>query len=73
MTVCLKKVRQLADKNYELLTSYPSHTSLNLKEIKTDLWSIRIGLHYRALAYPEQGNFVWFWIGSHVKYDRLIK
>ena len=27
----------------------------------------------RALAVEDCGNLVWFWIGDHKEYDRLIK
>ena len=67
-----KKIQRLADKNHELLKANPSHPSLDLKHVKGQIWSVRIGLHYRALAYPEERGLVWFWVGSHAKYDRLI-
>jgi hypothetical protein len=43
------EIRDLADKNYKLLRSDPRHPSLQLKKI-AGLWSVRIGLHYRALG-----------------------
>jgi len=64
-------IRRLADKNFELLQADPSHSSLQLKAIES-VWSVRVGLHYRALAYREGEQFVWFWIGSHAEYDKLI-
>lgn len=30
------------------------------------------GLHYRALAMEVEGDMLWFWIGSHAEYDRMI-
>jgi hypothetical protein len=36
------------------------------------LWSVRAGLHHRALAVESEEDIVWFWIGSHALYDRLI-
>ena len=42
-------IRELADKNYQLLKLDSRHPSLRFKKIG-DLWSIRIGLQYRALA-----------------------
>ncbi|WRH68701.1 MAG: hypothetical protein RSE13_11420 [Planktothrix sp. GU0601_MAG3] len=36
-------------------------------------WSVRIGIHYRALAVEENGEIAWFWIGSHAEYDRLLR
>jgi hypothetical protein len=29
-------------------------------------------LHYRALATDVGDDLVWFWIGSHADYDKLI-
>ena len=43
------RVRELADKNYELLKSDPKHPSLHFKKIGR-LWSVRVGMHYRALG-----------------------
>lgn len=65
------EVRRLADKNYALLVSDPTHPSLQLKEID-GLWSARVGLRYRAVAYREGDTFYWFWIGSHADYDKLM-
>ncbi len=42
-------IKQLAEKNFELLKSNPKHPSLQLKKID-ELWSVRIGLHYRAIG-----------------------
>jgi len=36
-------------------------------------WSARVGLDYRALATPVDDGFLWFWIGTHGEYDRLIR
>jgi hypothetical protein len=64
-------VRELADRNYELLKRDPHHPSLHLKKVGR-FWSVRVGLRYRALAVEEKGDLVWFWIGSHADYDALI-
>jgi hypothetical protein len=37
------------------------------------MWSVRIGLSYRALGYIENKEIVWYWIGSHSEYDRILK
>jgi hypothetical protein len=67
-----EEVRRLADKNYDLLVENVEHPSLELKQIGR-LWSVRVGLHYRALGLPEGEGIVWFWIGVHAEYDRLIR
>jgi hypothetical protein len=33
---------------------------------------VRIGLGYRALGVIEGSAIIWFWIGSHADYDRLV-
>jgi hypothetical protein len=63
-----KEVRQLADKNYELLKADPRQPSLQLKRID-ELWSVRVGLHYRAIGIDAPGGIQWIWIGSHAEYD----
>ena len=65
-------VKRVADKNYEILKANPKHPSLHLKKINR-YWSVRIGIHYRALAVEIEDGLLWFWIGSHAEYDKLIK
>lgn len=67
-------VRELADKNYGLLKSDPLHASLHFKKVgrRKQLWSVRVGEHYRALGTDKPEGVVWFWIGTHAEYDRLI-
>jgi hypothetical protein len=65
------EIRALADRNYALLRSNPGHGSLHFKQIGV-LWSVRVGLHCRALATSAGDDLVWFWVGSHADYDRLV-
>jgi hypothetical protein len=65
-------VRGHADKNYALLKSDPRHPSLRFKKVGA-YWSVRIGPRYRALAVESGDDLLWFWIGNHADYDRLIK
>ena len=67
-----KEVRELADKNYDLLRSDPVHPSLHFRRVKADVWSARVGRQYRALAFEQEGGYDWFWIGSHAEYDHLL-
>ena len=65
------EIRELADKNYELLKANPRHPSLQLKRIE-ELWSVRVGQHYRAIGVDASGGIQWIWIGSHADYDKFI-
>jgi len=49
-----------------------THPSLHFKKVG-GLWSARVNREIRALAVPDGGDFIWFWIGDHREYDRLIK
>ncbi len=66
-----EEVQRLADKCYELLRQDARHPSLHFKKVGR-FWSARVGLHYRALAVEREADLVWFWIGSHAEYDRLL-
>ncbi len=65
------EVRQLADKNFALMKLNSSHPSIRLKQIG-HIWSARVGLRYRALAKERTDGLVWFWIGPHGTYDKLL-
>lgn len=63
-------VRRIANKNFAILKSNPRHPSLQLKRIE-ELWSVRVGLHYRAVGIDAPGGIQWIWIGSHAEYNHL--
>jgi len=65
------EIRELADKNFELLKENPRHPSLQLKRIE-ELWSVRVGRQYRAIGIDVPDGIQWIWIGSHADYDKLI-
>lgn len=64
-------VQQTADQGYELLKIDPSHPSLHFKKVGK-YWSVRVGQSYRALGVEVEKGILWFWIGTHAQYDKLI-
>ena len=72
-----QEIRARADKQFTLLKSNPNHGSLQFKKIGTrdekEIWSARVTLKYRALAFKDGFEYVWFWIGEHNVYQALIK
>ncbi|CAN5183524.1 hypothetical protein BH23GEM4_BH23GEM4_20340 [soil metagenome] len=66
------EIQRLADKNFSLLKENPRHPSLRLKKVGA-FWSARVGRSYRALARDRMEGLVWFWIGPHAEYERLIE
>jgi hypothetical protein len=66
-------IQALARKSYALLQKYPSHRSLQFKLLGGGkLYSVRVGLYYRALGLPRTDGVHWFWIGTHGEYDNLV-
>lgn len=66
------EIQGLADKSFALLKADPKHPSLWLKKVG-HYWSARVGLHYRAIAVETNDGLVWFWIGTHADYDKIIE
>jgi hypothetical protein len=69
------EVRRQAREAYRLFKNDPYHSSLQFRRVsrKQPIYSVRIGLSYRALGTREEDDImVWFWIGSHADYDRLL-
>lgn len=65
------EVQELANKAFALLKADPHHPSVRLKKVGS-YWSARVGAHYRALAVEAEDGLVWFWIGHHADYDRIL-
>ena len=69
-------VRARADKQFGLLKANPLHPSLQFKKVGErlgyEVWSARVTLNYRALALRRPGGYLWFWIGDHKTYDKLV-
>ncbi len=64
-------LQRLADRCFEQLKRDPKYPSLHFKKVGR-FWSVRVGAHHRALGAESQDGIVWFWIGSHAEYDKLI-
>ena len=65
-------VQRVADANYKLLQTDSRHPSLHFKRVG-QLWSVRVGIRYRALAVNGDDGPIWFWIGSHAEYSRILQ
>ena len=66
------EIQQLADRQYQLLRQDPRHPSLHYKKAGS-FYSVRVGLHYRAIAVEESGAMLWVWIGTHAEYNHLVR
>lgn len=71
----LANVRKQARQAYQLFIENSHHPSLRFKSIHPTrpIFSVRIGLNYRAVGIREGDDIIWYWIGSHAEYDKLIQ
>ncbi|MBL8165456.1 MAG: hypothetical protein JNJ61_25970 [Anaerolineae bacterium] len=67
-------VREQARKAYRLFKENPQHPSLNFKPVHPTrpYYSARISRGYRTIGLRVDDVIIWFWIGSHADYDKLI-
>jgi hypothetical protein len=55
-----------------LLEAGPNHPSLHLKKAGK-YWSARVGIKYRVLGVDVDKGVLWFWIGTHAEYDKIVR
>ncbi len=69
-----KSVQERAKNSYKLWKLNNNHPGLHFKQIhdKQPIYSVRVGLSYRALGVIEKDTIIWFWIGSHEDYTNLL-
>ena len=70
-----EQVRNQAREAYRLFEQNPAHPSLCFKRVhdKRPIYSARISLDYRAVGTMFGDEIVWFWVGSHAEYDRVLQ
>jgi hypothetical protein len=59
---------------YRLWAQNPAHPSLRFKKVHDTrpIYAVRIDLDWRAVGVLERGTMVWFWIGPHSEYEKLL-
>ncbi|MYA36446.1 MAG: hypothetical protein F4030_07485 [Gammaproteobacteria bacterium] len=67
-------VRNQARDSYRFFISNPNHPGLEFKRVsrRRPVYSVRVSIDYRALGVLEQDEIVWFWIGPHHQYDKML-
>ena len=68
-------IREIAKKQYKLFAIDAYRASLHFKRVHLmrPIYSARITRNYRAVDILEDNIIVWFWVGSHNEYDKLLK
>ena len=76
--MCFKRlppeIQEQARQTYRIWQDNHFHPSLHFKKIHglDDVFSVRIGIGWRAIGVVQGNTITWAWIGSHADYDRLI-
>lgn len=65
-------VRALAAAKFRVWKSDPFHPSLQFKLLRSNVWSVRINLSYRAMGWRRGDEMLWFWVGTHGAYDSRL-
>lgn len=68
-------VQRRAKRSYARFTTNPFDAGLGFKRLNTKepWWSVRLPDGYRAVGQRvDDQTIVWFFIGSHAQYDRLL-
>jgi len=68
------RAQRHARQAYQRFRQNPNHPSLRLKKVHSTrpIYSVRISLDYRALGVRAGDEMIWFWIGSHGDYEKLL-
>jgi len=69
-----KHIQRQAREAYKLFLQNPYHPSLRFKQVHPTrpIYSVRVSRDYRAVGVRDRDEIVWFWIGSHAEYDKLL-
>ena len=69
------EVKTQARAAYRLWKENPYHSSLQFKRVSQwqPIYSVRVGIGWRALGLLEAETVFWFWIGAHGEYDALLR
>ena len=70
-----QSIRNIAKKQYKLFATDPYHASLHFKRVHSTkpIYSVRITRNYRVVGVLNDNIIIWFWVGSHDDYDKLLK
>lgn len=69
------RVQRYARKAYQLWKTNPDHPSLHFKRVDEEdpIYSARVTEDYRVLGLLEGDTVIWYWIGRHDEYERLLR
>ncbi|MDM8536360.1 hypothetical protein QUF70_06370 [Desulfobacterales bacterium HSG17] len=68
-------MQQRSQKIYQIWKTNPGHPSLHFKRVDEEypIYSVRINNDYRTLGILEGDTVIWYWIGNHDEYMRMLR
>ena len=68
-------IQRQARRAFRVFQKNPRHPSLRFKRVHPSqpIYSVRIGIGWRAVGVREGEDMIWYWIGSHADYDREVE
>jgi hypothetical protein len=68
-------IQKRARAAYQRFRTNPQHPGLEFKKVhRTRLvYSARVNDDYRVVGVMDGDDIVWFWIGKHEEYERVLK
>jgi hypothetical protein len=69
------EVQNQANLAYAQFREEPYHPSLQFKRVHSTkpIYSARVNMNYRAIGVLNDSNIIWFWIGSHREYEKILQ
>lgn len=69
-----KEIQHQAKDAYRQFKQNPFYPSLRFKRVHSTkpIYSVRVNVLYRAIGIQDKNEMIWFWIGSHDEYSKLL-
>jgi len=69
------EIKKQAKEAYKLFVIDPYHPGLHFKRVhsRRPIFSLRVTQDYRAVGILQNDEMIWFWMGSHSEYNKLLK
>ena len=67
------QVQEQTRETYRQFKQDPWHPSLRFKQVHPlPIYSVRISRSYRVVGQRDGDTVIWFWVGSHADYEKLL-
>ncbi|GAX61421.1 superfamily I DNA and RNA helicase [Candidatus Scalindua japonica] len=74
LTELPNEIQKKAKETYTHFKKNPYHPGLYFKRVHSTkpIYSARISINYRAVGIQQGREIVWFWVGTHTDYEKLL-